>query len=211
MPPGSTDTRALEAEVARLEKERAKLENENVELAKRVTALEEELGQLTDQPGPKDGKKAQAELKAAISEREDEHREQLRAADAELTEWFEEREAGLIKRIEELESELTEAKQSAKAARSPSARKSTAESKSTRTRKRTARSRRSSAKNGKIDLNVATFEELRNLGLSVTQSARMIAYRDVRGGFQSLDELDDIPGLSSETRRDLKGRLQLGS
>jgi DNA uptake protein ComE-like DNA-binding protein len=35
----------------------------------------------------------------------------------------------------------------------------------------------------------------------------VIAYRDTRGGFDSLDELDDIPGLPKETRGTLKGLL----
>ena len=52
---------------------------------------------------------------------------------------------------------------------------------------------------------------LRELGLSVTQSARLIAYRDVRGGYESLDEIDDVPGLSEKTRDELKDRLKLGA
>ena len=39
-------------------------------------------------------------------------------------------------------------------------------------------------------VNGATFEQLRGLGLSVTQSARMIAYRDVRGGYPALRGLE---------------------
>ena len=66
-------------------------------------------------------------------------------------------------------------------------------------------------RNGKLDLNEASFEELRELGLSVTQSARLIAYRDVRGGYESLDEIDDVPGLSEKTRDELKDRLKLGA
>ena len=61
----------------------------------------------------------------------------------------------------------------------------------------------------KLDLNTASFEQLRGLGLSVTQSARLIAYRDVNDGFDSLDELDKIPGLPKETRGRLKTRLKL--
>jgi DNA uptake protein ComE-like DNA-binding protein len=45
----------------------------------------------------------------------------------------------------------------------------------------------------------------------VTQSARLIAYRDVRGGYESLDEIDDVPGLSEKTRGELKDRLKLGA
>jgi DNA uptake protein ComE-like DNA-binding protein len=77
--------------------------------------------------------------------------------------------------------------------------------------KRSTSRRRTRRKNGELDLNAASFEELRGLGLSVTQSARLIAYRDVRGGYNSLNELDDIPGLSKETRTELRTRLILSS
>ena len=91
------------------------------------------------------------------------------------------------KRIAELESQLDGAK------------------------RRVAPKRRSAsqAKTQQVELNSATFEELRGLGLSVTQSARVIAYRDVRDGYDSLDELDDVPGLPAETRRELRARLKL--
>jgi DNA uptake protein ComE-like DNA-binding protein len=60
-----------------------------------------------------------------------------------------------------------------------------------------------------VNLNVATFEELRAIGLSVTESSRVIAYRDVRGGYESFDEFEGIPGLSSETLSQLRARAQL--
>jgi DNA uptake protein ComE-like DNA-binding protein len=165
-------------------------------------------------PGPNDTRALEAKVARLEMERA-----KLENENVELTKSFERREARLNKRIDELESELAEAKQSAEAARTAPARKSTAESSRTRKSKRaTAKrgtkstpSRRSSAKSGKIDLNVATFEELRSLGLSVTQSARLIAYRDVRGGYESLDELDEIPGLSRQTRSDLGSHLTLAS
>jgi DNA uptake protein ComE-like DNA-binding protein len=65
------------------------------------------------------------------------------------------------------------------------------------------------ATNGKLDLNEATFEDLRDLGLSVTVSARVISYRDTRGGFKSVEELEDIPGLSVELVRVLRDQLKL--
>jgi DNA uptake protein ComE-like DNA-binding protein len=60
------------------------------------------------------------------------------------------------------------------------------------------------SRNGRFDVNTITFEELRALGLSVTQSARLIGTRDTRGGFSSLDELDGLSGFSEETVRGLK-------
>jgi DNA uptake protein ComE-like DNA-binding protein len=49
-----------------------------------------------------------------------------------------------------------------------------------------------------VDLNEAFFEDLRAIGLSVADSARVIAYRDLRAGFGSMDELPDLPGLSPD-------------
>ncbi len=69
-----------------------------------------------------------------------------------------------------------------------------------------ANGRRSSR--GKRDLNSVSFEELREIGLSVTQCARVIAYRDVRGGFESIEEIDELPGLPRETRELMRKRLK---
>ena len=65
--------------------------------------------------------------------------------------------------------------------------------------------RRSRAKPG---LNDVSFEELREIGLSVTQSARLIGYRDLRGGFKSIDQLDELPGFPEETIAALKRGLK---
>jgi DNA uptake protein ComE-like DNA-binding protein len=60
---------------------------------------------------------------------------------------------------------------------------------------------------GKLDINALSFEQFRALGLSVTQSARLIALRDVNEGFSDIDELDTVVGFPAELRRDLKRRL----
>jgi hypothetical protein len=60
---------------------------------------------------------------------------------------------------------------------------------------------------GPINLNEATFEMLRSLGCSVTQTARILAARKVRGGFGSPDELSDVPGLPAAFRAELISRL----
>jgi DNA uptake protein ComE-like DNA-binding protein len=139
-------------------------------------------------------------------------------------------EAELQQQIAELESALADAKKGGRAGpASTSARRrnvttaSTARKQPTGSRRQvktsgdtskaatSRRRRRAGGGNGKLDLNRASFEELRNLGLSVTQSARLIAYRDVRSGFESLDELDDIPGLPKDTRAGLRARLTLSA
>jgi DNA uptake protein ComE-like DNA-binding protein len=60
-----------------------------------------------------------------------------------------------------------------------------------------------------LDLNQATYEDLRRLRLSVTQSGRVLAYRERLGGFKSLDELDSIPGFPRSFLTELKRRLTL--
>jgi DNA uptake protein ComE-like DNA-binding protein len=60
-----------------------------------------------------------------------------------------------------------------------------------------------------LDLNSATFEQLRELGLSVTQSARLIAYRDTRGRFESLDDVAAVPGFSRDTLRELSSKARV--
>jgi DNA uptake protein ComE-like DNA-binding protein len=61
----------------------------------------------------------------------------------------------------------------------------------------------------RLDVNAVRFEDLRGLGLSVTQSARLIATRDVRMGFESLKELEEIPDLPNEVVETLKRRLRV--
>lgn len=62
---------------------------------------------------------------------------------------------------------------------------------------------------GIIALNSAGFEDFRALGLSVTQVARVIAFRDTRGGFSDLGQLDDVRGLSAEDRAMLRSRTTI--
>jgi DNA uptake protein ComE-like DNA-binding protein len=58
-----------------------------------------------------------------------------------------------------------------------------------------------------VDVNEATFEQLRRLGLSVTQATRVIAYRQRQDGFDSVDELDTVPGFPKSFLEELKDRL----
>ncbi len=60
-----------------------------------------------------------------------------------------------------------------------------------------------------IDLNSATFEQLRELGFSVTQSTRVITYRERQGGFSSVNDLDEVPGMSRSFRDQVKTKLKV--
>jgi DNA uptake protein ComE-like DNA-binding protein len=60
---------------------------------------------------------------------------------------------------------------------------------------------------GRVDLNAASVEGLRQLGLSITQAARLVSLREASGGFGSLDELDAVPGLPAGQRDALRDRV----
>lgn len=60
---------------------------------------------------------------------------------------------------------------------------------------------------GSVSLNQATFEQLRGLGLSVTQATRILAYRERFGGYSSLDDLDRVPGFSPEKIESMRSRF----
>jgi hypothetical protein len=59
-------------------------------------------------------------------------------------------------------------------------------------------------------LNRISFEQLRDLGLSVTQAARLLARRDARGSLASFDDLSDLAGFSREVLDLLRKRLSPG-
>jgi DNA uptake protein ComE-like DNA-binding protein len=61
----------------------------------------------------------------------------------------------------------------------------------------------------RTNLNQATFEQLRDVGFSVTQATRVITYRERQNGFESLDDLANVPGMPSEFLRDVKPKLAL--
>jgi competence ComEA-like helix-hairpin-helix protein len=58
-----------------------------------------------------------------------------------------------------------------------------------------------------LDVNKATFEELRDLGMSVTEATRVIAYRERRDGFDSVDDLDTVPGVSTKLMSKIRDQL----
>jgi competence protein ComEA len=60
-----------------------------------------------------------------------------------------------------------------------------------------------------LDINAASYEELRTLRLSVTQTGRVLAHRERKGGFGSLDELDEIPGFPQAFLAELKSQLRV--
>ena len=60
------------------------------------------------------------------------------------------------------------------------------------------------AASGPINLNDATFEQLREHNLSVTQATRVLAYRERLGGYRSVDDLDQVPGFPRDFLAEFK-------
>jgi competence protein ComEA len=59
---------------------------------------------------------------------------------------------------------------------------------------------------GQINLNAVTFEQLREQNLSVTQATRLLAHRERLGGFQSVDDLDQVAGFPGDVLAEIKSR-----
>jgi competence ComEA-like helix-hairpin-helix protein len=60
-----------------------------------------------------------------------------------------------------------------------------------------------------VNLNSATFEQLRDAGLSVTQATRILAYRERFGGYNSVEDLEKVPGFPSDLIESLKGKISV--
>ena len=58
-----------------------------------------------------------------------------------------------------------------------------------------------------LDANKATFEQLRGLGMTVTQATRVIAYRERAEGFKTVNDIDTIPGFTKDKLEELKKKL----
>jgi DivIVA domain-containing protein len=105
------------------------------------------------------------------------------------------RERRLASKLEEAHALLENARQTGSdATRSPGR-----AGRSASTRRRRAPQR--------VDLNKATFVDLRGMGLGVAGAARLIAMRDIRGEFKSLDVLDELEGYPDATIQKLRKRL----
>ena len=58
-----------------------------------------------------------------------------------------------------------------------------------------------------LDVNEATFEQFRELGMSVTQATRVIAYRERQDGFAAVEDLEAVPGLPKKLMDEIRDQL----
>ncbi len=62
-----------------------------------------------------------------------------------------------------------------------------------------------------LDLNRATAEELESLpGIGAVKAAAILAVRDSKGGFRSLDELEGVRGIGPVLAEKLRTRVMIG-
>lgn len=59
---------------------------------------------------------------------------------------------------------------------------------------------------GELDLNAASFEEVRALGLTIGEAARFISQRDRRRGLRFIEEIETFYGIPAEVKRKLTAR-----
>jgi competence ComEA-like helix-hairpin-helix protein len=61
-----------------------------------------------------------------------------------------------------------------------------------------------------LDINAASLAQLERLpGVGFILAQNIVSYRDTHGAFHSLDELQNVPGVSAESAQDLKRWLSL--
>lgn len=62
--------------------------------------------------------------------------------------------------------------------------------------------------NTKINLNTATLEELKTLsGIGNSKAQAIIDYRDEKGGFKTIEELIEVPGIGQSTYDEIKDNI----
>jgi competence protein ComEA len=65
------------------------------------------------------------------------------------------------------------------------------------------------AEDGPISLGSATLEQLEEIdGIGPVTAAKIVEYRDQRGGLASVDQLDEVSGIGPATMESLRDRLQ---
>ncbi len=63
--------------------------------------------------------------------------------------------------------------------------------------------------NGRIDINQASKEELDSVGGLAGHGHEIVRYREERGRFTALRQLDEVPGLSGKVDEATRQRLRV--
>ena len=64
------------------------------------------------------------------------------------------------------------------------------------------------SKDGRIDINSATFEEFESLpGIGPATAKRIIDYRDINGRFDIVDDIAEVHGIGDKTIEKLRDRI----
>ncbi len=151
----------------------------------------------------RDAERAFAERERELAAELEEAARALRSAQHQLREAEERAESAEHK----LGETSTEPEREAETADQPGPEASTDERPAVERPKRAAAAKAQRRRGGPLDVNTATFEELRKVGMSVTQATRVIAYRERCDGFKSVDDLDSVPGITEGLLGELKDRL----
>lgn len=63
----------------------------------------------------------------------------------------------------------------------------------------------------RLDLNAAPKEALDELGELKGHGHEIVRYREERGGFTRVEQLDEVPGLTGKIGRETLNRLKVGA
>ncbi|WP_105190467.1 ComEA family DNA-binding protein [Pseudoalteromonas sp. T1lg48] len=71
-------------------------------------------------------------------------------------------------------------------------------------------SKSEASSHAKVSLNQASAEQLQALpGIGPAKAKAIIDYRDKNGGFKSIEQLDDVPGIGERLMAELKDKVSL--
>ncbi|MFM9043990.1 MAG: ComEA family DNA-binding protein, partial [bacterium] len=90
------------------------------------------------------------------------------------------------------------------AAKKPAAKKPAAKKPASKKSRSSGKTGAASKSRKKVDLDAATFEDFREMGMTVTQATRVIAYRERGARFDSVDDLAEVPGISKTLLDELR-------
>jgi competence ComEA-like helix-hairpin-helix protein len=201
----------------------------DAELTARIEAAERALAEMTQRSNEANARaqqaeeRARAELESARLEIEERFAAELRSREEEIAREREEKTRALAaaeERLAEIErqalavsAELDAKVEAARRAGEEAGRaRAVAElsgSEATAAAKFAPAEPARAAGGDRLNVNRASFEQLRGLGMSITQANRVIAYRDRFGGYESVEDLDQVPGFPRAFLAEVKAKVEV--